>query len=263
MSPSLTPGLCSVTFRALPPERVIELAVRAGLRAIEWGGDVHMPPGDPTAARALGRATRAAGLAVSSYGSYLRPPDGDPETWDAAVASAQSLGAPMIRIWPGRRDRPSENYDLPQRAEAARAIRAIAEMAGRRGLAVGLEYHPGTLTDDDASALALLEEVDRRNVHLYWQPRPGLDPDTALSELRRLSPHVAHFHVFHWDQAARRFPLVDGTAQWRRYLAALPRSRYPGSRYAMIEFVAGDSEAQLMADARTLTFDLLEQAGEG
>ncbi len=38
-------GLCSVTFRALPPERIVALAAAAGLDVIEWGGDVHVPPG--------------------------------------------------------------------------------------------------------------------------------------------------------------------------------------------------------------------------
>ena len=39
-------GLLSVTFRHLPFERIIELAAEAGLDGIEWGGDVHVPPGD-------------------------------------------------------------------------------------------------------------------------------------------------------------------------------------------------------------------------
>ena len=38
-------SLCSVTFRALTPEEVLELAARAELDAIEWGGDVHVPCG--------------------------------------------------------------------------------------------------------------------------------------------------------------------------------------------------------------------------
>ena len=40
------PGLVSVTFRQLAPEALIDLAARAGLAAIEWGADIHVPPGD-------------------------------------------------------------------------------------------------------------------------------------------------------------------------------------------------------------------------
>ena len=43
------PGLCSVTMRQLGVEEVAKLAAESGLRAIEWGGDIHVPPGDPTA----------------------------------------------------------------------------------------------------------------------------------------------------------------------------------------------------------------------
>ena len=39
-------GLVSVTFRKLTPEKIIELVSEAGLNAIEWGGDVHVPHGD-------------------------------------------------------------------------------------------------------------------------------------------------------------------------------------------------------------------------
>ena len=40
----IRPGLCSVTFRELDAERVVELAAEAGLACVEWAGDVHVPP---------------------------------------------------------------------------------------------------------------------------------------------------------------------------------------------------------------------------
>ena len=43
-------GLCSVTLRARSIAEVVDAAVGAGLAAIEWGGDVHVPPGDLQAA---------------------------------------------------------------------------------------------------------------------------------------------------------------------------------------------------------------------
>ena len=68
----IRPGLCSVTLRALEPSAVVELAAAAGLEAIEWGGDVHVPPGDVDRAGQVRTLTEGAGLAVASYGSYLR-----------------------------------------------------------------------------------------------------------------------------------------------------------------------------------------------
>ncbi len=39
-------GLCSITFRSLSVDAIIELATKARLDGIEWGSDVHVPPGD-------------------------------------------------------------------------------------------------------------------------------------------------------------------------------------------------------------------------
>ena len=39
-------GLCSVTFRSLPPREVVRVAAEANLDGIEWGADVHVPVGE-------------------------------------------------------------------------------------------------------------------------------------------------------------------------------------------------------------------------
>jgi hypothetical protein len=54
-------GLCSVTLRSLAVDEVLATAAGARLGAIEWGGDVHVPPGSP-AARDVGHRTNDAGL---------------------------------------------------------------------------------------------------------------------------------------------------------------------------------------------------------
>src|SRR4051812_32305936 len=65
-------GLCSVTLRRLAVPEVLAAAAAAGLECIEWGGDIHVPPGDSALARQVGAATADAGLQVASYGSYFR-----------------------------------------------------------------------------------------------------------------------------------------------------------------------------------------------
>ena len=65
----LSTGLASVTLRSLPCEAVIKAAVDAELQGIEWGGDVHVAPGDVSWAHRVGGLTRDAGLRVVSYGS--------------------------------------------------------------------------------------------------------------------------------------------------------------------------------------------------
>lgn len=44
-------GLVSISFRNRTAEEIIEAVKNAGLNAIEWGGDVHVPHGNVSRAR--------------------------------------------------------------------------------------------------------------------------------------------------------------------------------------------------------------------
>jgi len=254
------PGLCSVTFRARTPTAIVKIASDAGLAAMEWGGDVHVPPGRLGAARDVGRWTREAGLTVSSYGSYLRPPVDGLDAFHRVLETAQELGAPMIRIWPGWPDRASSGYSDADRRAAVDAINAMGAIAAAHNVAIGLECHTGTLTDSTASAVRLIRTIDSPAVFLYWQPRPGIPKAEALVELAAVGTDIAFAHVFHWDAGCHRFPLADGAAEWRAYLAAIPEGRFAGQRYALLEFVADDSVENLKTDARALKALLAETA---
>ncbi len=65
------PGLVSITFRQLTAAEIIALMTQAGLAAIEWGGDIHVPHGDEAQARAVARMGADAGLHVAAYGLLL------------------------------------------------------------------------------------------------------------------------------------------------------------------------------------------------
>ena len=95
-------GLVSITFRKLTPAEIIGLVTQTPLGSIEWGGDIHVPHGDVKRAAEVGRMTREAGLAVSAYGSYYGETDG--LVFDRVLDSAVALGAPVIRIWAGRKE---------------------------------------------------------------------------------------------------------------------------------------------------------------
>ena len=163
------PALCSVTFRALTPAAIVELAASAGLAGIEWGADLHVRPGELAEARAVRHLTETNGLQVASYGSYWRPGAEFSDLIDTALA----LGAATIRIWPGFSGRDSAGYSADERFFVADSIRAMVDSASRVGITLGLEYHPKTLTDDLASAQGLLAQVNHLDVFTYWQPRPG------------------------------------------------------------------------------------------
>lgn len=247
----LTTGLLSITFRKKTPAEIIELTARAGLNGIEWGGDIHVPPGDQAAARSIGQRTRDAGLAVAAYGSYYRcEPGTDPKTaFRPVLATALALGAPLIRVWPGTVG--SEAFTSDARSELIDHSRTIADMAAAEGLTIASEYHGGTITDTPASAQAFLEDINHPNYRSLWQPPVGMTPDLCCQALLDLLHFVANVHVFHWgDTPNDRFPLQDGAAIWRRYLDIL---RTSGRAHAcLLEFVRNDDPDQFLEDAIAL-----------
>lgn len=240
-------GLVSISFRSLSPQRLVELAVETGLESIEWGGDVHAPHGDVAVATQIARITRDAGLFVSAYGSYYRVGGGAGPSFDAVLASAEAMGAPMIRVWAGGVG--SKNATADDWSRITDDLHAVCMRAQSAGMSIGLEYHRDTLTDTAHTTLELLNRVDLPNLRTYWQPRHGDLPEQSLDDLARLRPFLGNLHVFHWwPDPKSRHPLSAGEDRWTRYLAAVADRR----RVASLEFVMGDSEDQLRDDARTL-----------
>jgi sugar phosphate isomerase/epimerase len=252
---SIAPGLCSITFRTLDADAVLALAVRAGVEGIEWGADGHVPPGGGAPVEQLGARCRDSGVAVVSYGSYLGfgpAAADDAAAVEAVLDSAESLGAPMVRIWAelgvgpdaadGDRARVTERT-----AGYVRAIRA-------RGLVPALEFHPYTLTETAASANALLDALPGARTH--WQPDPAWSPDAALAELGLVTPRLAHLHVFAWGPGGigDRHRLADGADLWPPALAIADRdgAPLPTRRFALCEYVRDDNPEQLVADVATL-----------
>ena len=88
----LKSGLVSVSFRQKTPEEIIALVEQCGLDGIEWGGDVHVTPGDTENAGRIGDLTRQAGLEVLAYGSYFRPGEQRAAAFAPVLASAKALG---------------------------------------------------------------------------------------------------------------------------------------------------------------------------
>ena len=251
MAQTLTPGLVSITFRSLEPQEIIRLAGQAGLQAIEWGGDVHVPPGATNRARDVGRWTREAGLTVSGYGSYYRLGDtrGDAVPFEAVLESAVALGAPTIRVWAGGKDSVACSAD--ERRHVIADARRVADLAARSGISISLEYHAGTLTDSPASVRALLSELAHPQIEFLWQPAHGESVENNVARLVEVLPRLRNVHVFHWWPTDRdRRPLSEGEERWHEYIRLV---RASGRRFDfLLEFVAGDARTQLLEDAGTL-----------
>ena len=241
-------GLVSVTFRQLPADEVVDVAAKAGLAAIEWGGDVHVPLGNLVTARRVKALCEERGLAIAAYGSYLRAGNVDREEMRSAVATAEALGAPRIRVWAGNVG--TAQAGVGDRMAVTRGLGELADVAAGSGVEIALEFHRNTLTDEVDSTITLLLDVGAPNLKTYWQPPVDLDDAQCLEQLEALMPWLSTVHVFSWWPANTRLPLAARESLWRPVLDRLAAE--PREINALLEFVADDSPEQLAKDAADL-----------
>ncbi len=234
-------GLLSVTFRKLPAEKIIGLTSKAGLNGIEWGGDIHVLPGELKQAEKIGRATAGAGLINFAYGSYYRS-NCEPEM---IAETAAALGVQWIRIWAGT----SGSADCPPevRRQTVAYLQKLCRKCGN-DIQVAAEWHCRTLTDTAVSAKKLLDEVGEDNFFSCFQREDRPDPrkDNLNDLLSMPQNKIRAIHV-HYCRGGERLPLADGAEEWQELFAHIPEN-IP----ALLEFVRDDSEEQFMADAGIL-----------
>jgi sugar phosphate isomerase/epimerase len=164
------------------------------------------------------------------------------------------LGAPIVRVWAGRKG--SADADAAYRDRVVEDSRRIADLAEDAGLLVAYEFHGNTLTDTNESAIELLQQVAHTSVVSYWQPMqtaslpPGEGEAYRLAGLRSILPWLAHVHVFHWAGGRGRRPLAEGKALWRERVQLVRRTGR--DHYALIEFVRNDEPEAFLDDAAAL-----------
>jgi sugar phosphate isomerase/epimerase len=234
-------GLVSVTFRQLAPKEIIVLCRKAGLEGIEWGTDVHLQ--NPQIAAEV--KAEMEDLAVLSLGSYYRIGQG--ENFREVLQIAKAIGAPNIRIWAGSLE--AEEISPSGWQKAVLDARQAADQAAAQGMTVSFEYHRRTLTANQRSAVQLLEEIDRENLKIYWQPLDARPQQQYLSEIQQLGRmgKLLNLHLYSW-RGEERYPLAHDAALWEARLQAA----MPYAHAALLEFVAGDAPQQFLQDAAWL-----------
>ncbi|MCL2004037.1 MAG: sugar phosphate isomerase/epimerase [Oscillospiraceae bacterium] len=238
-------GLVSVTFRHLSPRGIVELVQQAGLDGIEWGADVHCPPGQLETAREIAALMAEHGLMTLSYGSYYQTGTFDP--FDSLLDTAEILGTSNIRVWAGSVASAlatAENWRC-----AVEDSQRIAGLAAERGISVSFEYHCDTLTDSIGTTERLLAETNRDNVFSYWQPPAGLslgDNITAIQRLIKLKK-LKSLHVSSFD-GTERVPLEANGEAWALYI----KEASSANPSLLLEFVKDDNPGQMLRDAAFL-----------
>lgn len=246
----LTAGLVSITFRKLTKPEITALMEECGLSAIEWGGDVHVPSGSPQDIADACSLSAAHGIRTVAYGSYYKPWVESAESRSAIrqdIGCARALGASTIRIWAGQKG--SADITAEERANVVRELQDACDVAKASGLTVSLECHNWTLTDDCDSSLRLLEEVDRDNLKLYWQPNQFRDNAYNLETLKRQLPYITNVHVFSWE-GKDHFPLEKHESLWRQYIDVIASSGKDHN--LLLEFMYNDQPEQLKIDSAVL-----------
>lgn len=240
-------GLVSISFRQHTPLEIIQAAAASNLQEIEWGGDVHLPPGDHATAHEIAMLTADSGLKTAAYGSYYRLCSSPADEFKRILETAETLGAPVIRIWGGTKG----SALLDARAFDALVAdgRRIADMAQKSGRVISLECHCDTITDNYCAALRFLQAVNSPAMTVYWQPNQFKSDAYNLEAAAALRPHVTNLHVFHWD-AQRRYPLSDGTRIWEQYLRIFVGDR--SDHGLLLEFMHDDRLETLRQTADTL-----------
>ena len=126
---------------------------------------------------------------------------------------------------------------------AAENIKKAVLEAERYGIAVCLECHRWTMTEDPGLAVRLAE---RTGCLLHFQPNPDISFEENLSALKAFSPYLCALHVFAWEKGDVRLPLIRHKDQWIKYAMAA------GDVPFLLEFVAENDPENLKDDAAAL-----------
>ncbi len=237
-------GIFSVTFRPKSREEIVGLTKEAGLDAILWGGDVHVPHGELVLARETLALCQSHDIGTDVYGSYYKI---SPHGISAVLDTADALGTKTVRIWAGTKG--SADVSEDERRALTEQLIKDADTALSRGFTLAFEYHGGTLTDNAESALRLIREVDRKNVRLHWQPNQYRDFEFNKTACRLVAPYVDAVHVFAWV-GNDKFPLSTQQYEWQTYFSIL--AEHGSCSLAALEFLPAECREDLLRDTETL-----------
>lgn len=253
----LKSGLTSVTFRSRTADEIIAYCEKCGLSAIEWGSDVHCPPGDTRTAEAIAEKMRKSLLAVSSYGSYYRLGCGDGIA--PYLETAAAIGAPHIRIWSGKMAY-AETTPAKYTAMINEAKLCCRE-ASKYNLGIAFEYHNGTLTDSRENALRVIRDIDEPNLGMYFQYDPLVSLEENFAALYAFLPYLKTVHVFNVDGKFNRYSIGEASSRkmWGEFIRILNKSK--AEPYLLFEFLREESFEELACESEIMQ-DILNEYGD-
>jgi 3-dehydroshikimate dehydratase len=254
--------LCTISYRERLLDVALEAAARIGFPAVElWGREPHVSEEyDESRLRGVRTMAEECGLSIPVLGSYLylgkTAHREDTITLVDTLHNAHGLHTSIVRVWAsdvGSAGASDEVWETTI-AEAQEACDRAAKM----NVVFAAEMHDDTLADTGASAKRLVEEVDRPNFRLNYQPATKPGTEDSLARLELVLPHVVHVHCQNFvglsaDPGYQRVQLNAGYVDYRALVERLRDAGYAG--HLAVEFAAeeGDGkEASLKQDLEFL-----------
>lgn len=238
------PGVVSVSFRALSVEDVIKITKDAGLKAIEWGSDVHALATEKEKLRLIAQLQKEAGLYCSSYGTYFRLGENPTEELISYIEAAKILGTDILRLWCGNKN--YEDYTEEERSFIIEESKKAAKIAEREGVILCMECHRSSFTNSVDGAVELMRSVDSPAFRMYWQPNFAFDLKTNMEYAKAISPYTVNLHVFYYENG-KACPLELGLSEWGEYLSC-----FSGDKHLLLEFMPDKKPESLGREAASL-----------
>ena len=238
-------GLCSVTFRKKTAEEVVELAKKAGISFIEWGGDVHVKALDD--AKKVKVLCDRADIKISSYGSYFNSAVYDEGKWRDTCEIAKEMGAGSIRIWLGKKNSQVTNENEYQLL--LENTKKMCDIASEYGLFVCPECHDNTFNNNTDAILRFVNELQRDNFKTYFQSR-YFRMEYDLDRIDRTYDCIKDIHVSYRDLKREQLFRKKDKNYLDTLLKKFKEKGFGG--IVMIEFVSGNSEKNFLSDTEKL-----------
>lgn len=238
-------GLCSVTFRKLSAAKVVEIAKKAGVGYIEWGGDIHVTNREE--ARLVKSICDNEDIKICSYGSYYRVGSADKRKWEEICQIAKAMNAPSVRVWLGEKDSGETTQEEYNRI--LEDLKSMCSVARKYNLLVCPECHDNTYNNNTDAFLNICSELKADNFRTYFQSR-YFRFDYDIDRIERTFDYIENVHVSYRDLAKeQRFRKKD-KHYLDKLLQKLLKMNFNG--IVLLEFTKGSKEKSFLKDIRKI-----------
>ena len=238
-------GLCSVTFRKKSVAQVVQIAKKAGIGYIEWGGDIHVKSvEDACKVKSL---CDNEGIKISSYGSYFNSAEYDEAQWKEICEIASVMGATSIRIWLGKKD--SEETDDSEYVTLLDNTKKMCDIAAEYSLLVCPECHDNTFNNNTDAFLRMKNDLQKDNFKTYFQSR-YFRMEYDLDRIERTFDFIENVHLSYRDLKKEQMFRKKDSRYIDKLLDKLGSKGFDG--IVMVEFVDFDSEDVFYKDIKKL-----------